>query len=397
MKTLIQKTLLLLLLLNTTVGVFAQKKAFFDLNWNKTKEDKAYYYRIITEEGSLFLVKDYFSRNNQIQMEGRYRSKKMENETREGLFTVYWSNGKKKHEGEYKNGKRDGLWTAWYFDGEKRSEGNYEKGDLQGEWSFFHRNGQLKTKPTYLDDEKHGVSVFFYDNGDKLEDANFSKGKLDGEFTNYYKGNKVKTKGKYLKDSLEGNYEHYWENGNLSFKGDYSDNKKHGLWTFYHSNGKKSCEVEYKKGKFIKATYFDEEGVKLSKKVYEEDLVKDAEFTGGSDAKYDIIRKQIQKKVDLTGAKKDKIYFVAYCVVTLDAEGNVVDRKWTSAGNTEEDRFVLPAGEDDFDEYEDPWDIKKNVNSAIDDFPKFQPCKAYNRLIPDTYSVIYILNHKNIN
>ncbi len=393
MKSLIQKTLLLLIV-STTVSSFAQKKLFFDLNWNKTKEAKAYYYRVVTPEGSMFLVQDYFSRNNQVQMEGRYRSKKLENDTREGLFTYYWSNGKKRDEGEYKSGKRDGQWTSWYFDGEKRFEGTYDKDDRQGEWTFYHKNGQVRTKPVFLDDEKDGASVIYYDNGDKWEDVKFSKGKLDGEFTVYHKGGKVQRKGKYVKDSLEGSYESYWENGNMSYKGEFSDNKRHGTWEFFHSSGKKSCEVEYKKGKFIKAAFFDEEGNKLSKKVYEDDLVKDAEFTGGKDAMYDIIRKQIQKKVDLIGAKKDKIYFLAYCIVTLDTEGNVIDRQWTYSGNTLEKNFNFPPGGDDFD---DPWDIVKNVNAAIDDFPKFQPGKAYNRLVSDTYAVVYILNYENIN
>jgi antitoxin component YwqK of YwqJK toxin-antitoxin module len=397
MKIQIQKSLLLLLMVTSAIGAIAQKKTFFDINWKKTKEAKAYYYRVVTPEGSNFLVQDYFSKSNQLQMEGRYKSKKLESSSRDGIFTYYWSNGKKKAEGEYKNGKEDGNWVSWHFDGEKRAEGLYEKGDRQGAWKFFHKNGQLKTNPTFLDDEKDGASTFYYDNGDKLEDARFAKGKLDGEFTVYHKGGKVKTKGKYVKDSLEGTYEHYWENGNMSYKGDYSDNKRNGQWEFFHNNGKKSCEVEYKKGKFIKASFFDEEGAKLSKKVYEEDLVKDCEFTGGSDAMYDIIIKQIQKKVELTEAKKDKIYFFAYCVLTLDTEGNIIDRNWTYAGNTLEKEFSLPVAGDDFDVYVDPYDIVKNVNSAIDDFPKFQPGKAYNRQVSDTYAVVYILNYKKIN
>ncbi len=397
MKLLITKTLLFLLIAGSSVSVFAQKKLFFDINWNKTKEKKAYYYRTITPEGSMFLVKDYFSKNDQLQMEGRYKSKKLEGNTREGMFTYYWSNGNKKYEGEYSAGKVDGQWTYWYFNGEKRCEGKYEKGDQQGEWSYYHKNGKLKTKPTYIDDEKNGASVFFYDNGDKLEEANFSKGNLDGEFTVYYIGGKVKTKGKYLKDSLEGTYEHYWENGNLSYKGEYSDNKRVGVWQFFHANGKQSCEVEYKKGKFIKAAFYDEEGAKLSKKVYEEDLSKDADLPGGKDAMYDIIRKQVEKKVDLVGAKKDKINFIAICQLTIDTDGNVTERKWTVIGNvdTKNDRYP-DSGEDFFDEHEDPWDIVKNVGSAIEDFPKFQPGKAYNRVVPDTYKVVYYLTAENI-
>jgi uncharacterized protein len=317
-------------------------------------------------------------------MEGRYTSKKLESTSREGMFITYYSNGQKASEGEYSKGKAEGPWTFWFKDGQKRSSGKYENGDRQGEWEFLHRNGALKSKPTFLDGEKNGPSIFYYDNGDKEEEYNYSKGKRNGEFVEYYKGNKPRQKGKFVKDSLEGVYEEYWENGNLSAKGEYSDNKKNGLWEFFHNNGKKSCEVEYKKGKFIKAAFFDEEGAKLSKKVYEEDLVKEVEYTGGSEAMYELINKQIGKKVDLDGAKKDKYYFQGLVKLTIDTEGNVVKREW-----------VIPDADDD-DEYDDRWLMVKNINAAIDDFPKFQPSKAYNRLTENTYSFWYTVDFSKL-
>jgi hypothetical protein len=137
--------------------------------------------------------------------------------------------------------------------------------------------------------------------------------------------------------------------------------------------------VEYKKDKFIKASFFDEEGAKLSKKVYEEDLIKQAEYTGGSEAMYELINKQVGKKVDLQGGKKDKFKFTGLIKVTLDTEGNVIDREWLSPDT-------------DYEDFEDRWLMVKNINAAIDDFPKFQPAKAYNRLIESTYSFWYVLD-----
>jgi len=379
MKIQIQKALLLLLVLSSALSTFAQKKIYLDEDGNKTKAKRAYYYRIVTPEGSSFLVKDYFISNDQMQMEGHYKSKKLESDSREGLFTTFYVNGQKASEGEYSKGKREGMWTYWYKDGQKKTTGKFENGDKQGEWEYLHRNGTLKTKPTYLDGEKNGVSIFYYDNGDKEQEYIFTKGQKNGEFTQYFKGNKIKEKGKYVKDSLEGTYEEYWENGNLAEKGDFSDNKKIGTWQFFHSNGKQSCEVEYKKGKFIKAAFYDEEGVKLSKKVYEEDLIKSVEYTGGSDALYELVGKQVGKKVDLQGAKRDKYNFFGYIKLTIDTEGNVIDREW-----------VMP--DVDEDTYDDKWLMVKNINAAIDDFPKFQPAKAYNRLIQTTYSFFYIID-----
>jgi hypothetical protein len=63
-------------------------------------------------------------------------------------------------------------------------------------------------------------------------------------------------------------------------------------------------KLNIKKGRFIKAEFFDEGGDKVNKKIYEEDLVKYAEFKGGTDAMFEIINNQIGKRVDFDAAKK---------------------------------------------------------------------------------------------
>ena len=46
---------------------------------------------------------------------------------------LYWSNGQKKCEGNYKDGEPDGLWTDWYVNGQKREERTYKDGELISE------------------------------------------------------------------------------------------------------------------------------------------------------------------------------------------------------------------------------------------------------------------------
>jgi len=50
---------------------------------------------------------------------------------------LYWSNGQKKEEGNYKNGKRDGEWTYWYENEQKQWEGTFKDGELDLYTEYF--------------------------------------------------------------------------------------------------------------------------------------------------------------------------------------------------------------------------------------------------------------------
>ncbi len=373
------KLLSLAVLVAFSTSLFSQKKTFFDANWKKTKEKNAKYYRIVTPNGSEFQVEDYFKESDKLQMKGTYNNKKLENKSRTGLFTYYYENGQKSYEGEYKNGEEEGKWTYWFKNGNVKSEGNYEGGETQGEWKYYHKNAAKKTIINYVDGSKDGNVIHYYDNGEIEEEYNYLKGKKNGAFKEYFKGNILKESGTFEKDSLVGEYNYFWKNKNQSSKGNYKDNKKDGVWTWFHSNGKTSCIAEYKKGKFIKADFYDETGEKMSKKVYEDDLFKSREFPGGPQGMLEIINKQIGKRVDFDKAKKEKYIFTCWISLKVDEEGNVIEREWIVPDTDEED-------------FEDEWGLVRNMNSAIDVFPRFTPQKSYNRNVEVTFFYMYTID-----
>jgi antitoxin component YwqK of YwqJK toxin-antitoxin module len=375
MKMRIQIPILLMVLMSICSSAVAQKKKYFDINDRKCKENRAYYYRIVVQQGTMYKMTEYYMENNQIKKEGQYRSKKLEENTSEGEFNWYYSNGQKYIAGQYKNGKAEEKWTYWYKDGQVKGEGNYERDHREGEWIFYHRNGKVVSKRQYKEGDLNGLYQEFYDNGDKRIEENYAKGKSHGEFITYYEGGKIRVKGSYEKDSLDGTYEKYWRSGTILLRGEYTDNKRTGTWEFYHSNGNKSCDVEYNKGKFSKGNFYDEEGKKLSKKVSREDLYKEAEHPDGEKAMYQAIGKKLGEKMDFRGAKADKYIIFVKVVLTIDEEGNITKREWKYPGH-------------DDDLFEDKWDIVKYVNSAIDDFPKFKPTKAYNRNVEDEVTIL---------
>ena len=112
-------------------------------------------------------------------------------------------------------------------------------------------------------------------------------------------------------------------------------------------------------------------------------IVEPIEYTGGSDALYSLIGKQLGRKLDLAGAKKAKYKFYGFITLKIDEKGNITDRDW-----------ILPDLEDDA--FEDTWEVLENINAAIDDFPRFKPQIAYNRKIKTTYSFIYPIDFSKI-
>ena len=55
--------------------------------------------------------------------------------------------------GKMKNGKKDGLWTSWYENGRKKIKGINKDGRRDGLWTWWYENGQKKEEVTFKDGE----------------------------------------------------------------------------------------------------------------------------------------------------------------------------------------------------------------------------------------------------
>lgn len=375
------KSIALLTLLVIAGSTFAQKKVFFDKNWKKTKEANAYYYRIITPQDGAFMVEDFFKESESPQMTGMFSTKKLKNEDRIGKFTYYYPNGEKRSEGEYENGKAEGEWNYWYNDGQKKTNGIYEAGERVGEWIGYHKKGNVRYKTAYVDGNKNGKSVFYFENDSLDEEFNYVKGKKHGSFIVNHENSKLYKKGSYEKDSLVGEFEQYWDNGNKSIIGQYSNNKKDGEWIWFHKNGTNSCVGEYKKGKFLRAEFFEEDGEKISKKIQEKDMVEAAKYPGGPNAMIKEFTNGITKKVDFKKAVKEKVIFSAWINITVDEEGNVTERDW-----------LIPDADDEDEEYNDEWGLVNNINNIIDGFATFEPREEGNRKVKEVILILYTID-----
>jgi antitoxin component YwqK of YwqJK toxin-antitoxin module len=72
---------------------------------------------------------------------------------RDGLYTWWYENGKKRQEGFYRNGVQHGVGSTWYETGEKEYDISAKYGQLDGVCTTWYKNGRKKEEGTWKQGE----------------------------------------------------------------------------------------------------------------------------------------------------------------------------------------------------------------------------------------------------
>ena len=118
--------------------------------------------------------------NGQKALEGNYRNGLREGSGaygEAGLWITWHPNGQKESEGNYRNGKEEGLWIIWWNNGQKRSERNYRNGKQEGLWVSWYENGQKRIEGNYRNGLKEKLWILWCENGQKRREENYVNGK----------------------------------------------------------------------------------------------------------------------------------------------------------------------------------------------------------------------------
>ena len=70
--------------------------------------------------------------------------------------TVWYENGNKMCEEEYKNGKEEGKWIGWHEDGNKKYEGEFKNGENGRKWIGWWEDGNRKIEGEFKDEKSEG-------------------------------------------------------------------------------------------------------------------------------------------------------------------------------------------------------------------------------------------------
>jgi len=114
------------------------------------------------KNGQIYLVKNYkdgkgegssteWDQNGQIKFRENYKNGKKINY----IQYSYYPSGEKKAEVNYKGDMNtlDGTFTVWYKNGQKRMEDNYRDNKADGKWTSWNENGQIMLERNFKDGE----------------------------------------------------------------------------------------------------------------------------------------------------------------------------------------------------------------------------------------------------
>ncbi len=190
-----------------------------------------------------------------------------------GPWKTYYSSGKLKSDGTYKNGIPVGVFKYYYElngnikmilkhkgdginayaevmneDGIKMAEGNYKNQRKDGEWKYYNTRGDLSIKESWKDGKREGTTYKYYPSGNVLEQFEFKNDVKDGVWKQFYSDRVIKAEGTYVNGKLNGVAKFYHANGKVEFEGQYVDDFKEGVWIKLDPYGKLLKKIEFRKG-----------------------------------------------------------------------------------------------------------------------------------------------------
>jgi len=200
----------------------------------------------------LDIRKEYYS-NGKLKELGTYREGK-----RQGNFRLYDENGKEIGGQLYDNeillgegiidslGRRIGDWKLYYPNGSLRAKGNYVLGMKDGLWQYFFMNGKSEQTGTYKNDLPTGLWKWYFPSGALHREENYRGGKEDGMAIEYDSSGAIINEGGYIAGAKNG----IWKSTINDHKeeGSYVDGELDGVWMWYFPNEKKSFEGTFQSG-----------------------------------------------------------------------------------------------------------------------------------------------------
>lgn len=169
----------------------------------------------------------YYENTNNLRYEGSFM-----NGQEQGVFTFYADEPKKKIIATRDFSKGGGnAYTVYFENGKKTSEGNYKNKKKEGKWQFFHKGGEkLMSEEYYINDQIEGVKKVYYPSGKISEEIVYKNGMQNG-YSYQYAENGVKLREENYKDGVQHGKAIYRDiNGKIIREGEYKNGIKIGNW-----------------------------------------------------------------------------------------------------------------------------------------------------------------------
>jgi hypothetical protein len=94
---------------------------------------------------------------------------------------------------------KNGIITVYRSDGRLHKELAYEKNKLQGLSKIYHPNGIVYLETEYANDKRHGLTRQYFQSGILYSETQYDSGKITGILKKYHKDGKLKAEVPYNK------------------------------------------------------------------------------------------------------------------------------------------------------------------------------------------------------
>ncbi|MDG1147195.1 MAG: hypothetical protein P8N52_02700 [Crocinitomicaceae bacterium] len=209
-----------------------------------------------------------------------------------GPVVLFYSNGKKRQEGFFKNGSQDSLYLEWYETGKLKTKGTFKLDEAVNKWYYYYQDGRLKAIEEaqdsmnyvwefYLPDSLHTQTVVdglgelttYYTTGQVKEWYNYNQGLKNGSFEEFSIYGYTTLSGSFKGGLKDGKWEYTYYTGDLEKISHYEDGALNGAYTYYYDNGKTNVIGQYKNGaKDGEWTWYTNTGNKDMKGSFKNDL-----------------------------------------------------------------------------------------------------------------------------
>ena len=145
-----------------------------------------------------------------------YKHEYFVNEKKEfdSRYRVWYDNGKRYKEFEYKNGKKDGEYISWYPDGITiRTKCEFKNGKKEGEYKGWYEDETKRLFCKYKNGELDGIFEEWYENGKQETLAHYKDGVAEGIVKKWHKNGMVQELGMMEDDNYIGERKYWNEKG----------------------------------------------------------------------------------------------------------------------------------------------------------------------------------------
>ena len=95
-----------------------------------------------------------------------------------GVFIIYFLDGKTEIYGKIKDNKNVGKWSYYYPNGKLESEGCFKNDIVINKWIWYYPNGEKKEEGSFINGKREGIWKIYKENGTLKSNIFFKEGNV---------------------------------------------------------------------------------------------------------------------------------------------------------------------------------------------------------------------------